>query len=157
MTRVQHPLDPIWNSDSRVLILGTMPSPQSRKKQFYYAHPQNRFWKVMASVLEEECPETNDAKRAMLLRRGIALWDVLLPVILRGQAIKASAIRGPTTSAVCWSNAPSGRCLPPAAARLSFMPLCWAAKASVCHPPAPQTARFRWNSWCSAIVPYCPI
>ena len=93
MARVQHPLNPIWNGDSRVLILGTMPSPQSRKKQFYYAHPQNRFWKVMAAVLEEEYPETNDAKQAMLLRRGIALWDVLLTCDIQGASDQS--IRNP--------------------------------------------------------------
>ncbi|WOC31011.1 MULTISPECIES: DNA-deoxyinosine glycosylase [Caproicibacterium] len=74
---VIHPLEPVFAQNSRVLVLGTMPSPQSRKVGFYYGHPQNRFWKVLAAVLQEPVPETKQEKITMLLRNRIALWDVL--------------------------------------------------------------------------------
>lgn len=77
LQNIRHPLDPILDENSRVLILGTMPSPKSREKHFYYAHPRNRFWPVIASVLGEPLPEDPAGRAAMLKRHGIALWDVL--------------------------------------------------------------------------------
>ena len=60
-----------------MLILGSFPSPKSREYGFFYGHPQNRFWKVLAAVLEKPLPRTNEEKHAFLLENGIALWDVL--------------------------------------------------------------------------------
>jgi len=77
LMKVTHPLDPVFDKDSQILILGTMPSPKSRENGFYYMHPQNRFWRVISELLGEPLPQTNDEKRALLLRRHIALWDVL--------------------------------------------------------------------------------
>lgn len=79
MERVQlsHPFDPVWDADCRVLVLGTFPSVQSRENAFYYGHPQNRFWRMLGSVYAETPPQTLQEKRAFLLRRHIALWDVL--------------------------------------------------------------------------------
>lgn len=77
MEKVFHTLEPVFDEISRVLILGTMPSPKSRERMMYYGHPQNRFWRVMASVLETDLPEGADARFQMLRERGIALWDVL--------------------------------------------------------------------------------
>ena len=74
--RVAHPLDPVFDERSRVLVLGTMPSPASRATGFYYGHPQNRFWKVMAALFDEPLPATNDERRDLALRHGISLWDV---------------------------------------------------------------------------------
>lgn len=70
-------IPPVYDEHSRVLLLGTFPSPKSREYGFYYGHPQNRFWPVLTAVLGEPIPRTNDEKRALCLRRGIALWDVL--------------------------------------------------------------------------------
>jgi len=56
MMQVVHPLEPVWDAHSRVLILGTMPSPASRAQGFYYGHPQNRFWQVLAAVLDQPVP-----------------------------------------------------------------------------------------------------
>lgn len=74
---VQHEFDALYDCNSRVLMLGSIPSPKSREVGFYYGHPQNRFWKVMALVLGDTEPRTIEEKKAMLLSHGIALWDVL--------------------------------------------------------------------------------
>lgn len=76
-THVVHEFEPIYNEDSKVLILGSFPSVKSRANQFYYGHPQNRFWKVTAGVCGEEVPTTIEEKRAFLLRNHIAVWDVI--------------------------------------------------------------------------------
>lgn len=81
---VKHPLKPVFNERSRVLLLGTMPSPKSRETGFYYNHPQNRFWKVISTLFEEKLPETNDQKRALVLKHKIALWDVLASCTIEG-------------------------------------------------------------------------
>ncbi len=75
--KISHPLAPVFDSNSRVLVLGTMPSPKSREVGFYYMHPQNKFWRVLCELLGEPLPQTNDERQALLLRRHIALWDVL--------------------------------------------------------------------------------
>ena len=75
--RVTHPFDPIWDENSRILILGSFPSVRSRADNFYYGHPQNRFWKVLAGLYAEPIPQTIEEKKAFLLRQGIALWDVI--------------------------------------------------------------------------------
>lgn len=85
-TRVTHPLEPVFDERSRVLVLGTMPSPKSRETGFYYNHPQNRFWKVMAALFDEPLPRTNEEKRALALSHGIALWDVLAECTIAGAA-----------------------------------------------------------------------
>lgn len=74
---VTHEFPALFDSNSRVLLLGSIPSPKSREQGFYYGHPQNRFWKVMAQVLGEETPETVPQKKAMLKKHHVALWDVL--------------------------------------------------------------------------------
>ena len=61
----------------QVLILGSIPSPKSREQGFYYGHPRNRFWPVLAALFGEEAPETVDERRSFLIRHRIALWDVL--------------------------------------------------------------------------------
>ena len=73
---VFHTIPPLFDERSRVLILGSFPSPKSREVGFYYGHPQNRFWKTLAAVLGEPFPADVPARREMCLRRGIALWDV---------------------------------------------------------------------------------
>lgn len=76
---VTHTIEPVFDGRSRVLVLGTMPSPASRAAAFYYGHPQNRFWRVMERLFglpDRELSE-NGARRLFLLRERIALWDVL--------------------------------------------------------------------------------
>lgn len=74
---IAHPILPAIFHDSRILILGTMPSPKSREDGFYYAHPQNRFWPVLAGILGERLPVNKEEKLEMLKKHHIALWDVL--------------------------------------------------------------------------------
>lgn len=72
-----HPLEPVWDEHSKILILGTFPSVKSRETQFYYGHPQNRFWKVLSALLEKPFPQSIEEKKQLLLQHHIALWDVI--------------------------------------------------------------------------------
>ena len=81
---VIHPLEPVFNPSSRVLLLGTMPSPRSRQEGFYYSHPQNRFWRVMAALFQVPVPVSVQQKREFILSKGIALWDVLQQCTISG-------------------------------------------------------------------------
>ncbi len=72
-----HPFEPIIDKDSRVLILGTFPSKKSFENSFYYSHPRNQFWRLVAGVFEEDTPQTIEEKRDFLHRHHIALWDVV--------------------------------------------------------------------------------
>lgn len=84
VTTVTHEIQPVFDSRSRVLLLGTMPSPASREQGFYYGHPQNRFWRVLAAIFDEPAPRTIEEKRDMLLRHHVALWDVLASCEIEG-------------------------------------------------------------------------
>ena len=75
--QVRHTFEPIFDEDSKILILGSFPSVKSRENNFYYGHPQNRFWKVLARVLEVEVPQSVEQKREFLLKHKIAIWDVI--------------------------------------------------------------------------------
>lgn len=83
---VVHQIAPVADENSRVLILGTMPSPKSREMGFYYGHPQNRFWPVLAEICGEEVPQSAEERRNFALRNGIALWDVLAECSIVGAA-----------------------------------------------------------------------
>jgi len=69
--------EPVYRSDASVLILGSMPSVESLKQEFYYAHPRNCFWRMIAQLLKEDAPRTTPDKKAMLIRNRIALWDTV--------------------------------------------------------------------------------
>lgn len=84
--KVNHELEPYYNSDSKVLILGSMPSVKSRELGFYYMHPQNRFWKTLSRVYEEDLPITIDDKKSFLKRHKIALWDTIKSCYINGSS-----------------------------------------------------------------------
>lgn len=93
--KIIHQIPPVWNSESQVLILGTMPSPKSREAGFFYMHPQNKFWKVLPAVFGESLHYPNNSpdreaaiseRRDFLLRHHIALWDVLASCEISGAA-----------------------------------------------------------------------
>ena len=81
-----HGIAPIYDENSRILILGSFPSVRSREVGFYYGHPQNRFWRTLAEVLEAPVAETTDEKRRFLLAHRIALWDVIASCEITGSA-----------------------------------------------------------------------
>lgn len=74
---VTHEFEPVFNRESRILILGTLPSVKSREQHFYYGHPQNRFWKVLAAITKETVPSSISEKKELLLTHHIAIWDVI--------------------------------------------------------------------------------
>ena len=82
----EHGIPPVFDSNSRVLILGSFPSVKSREVGFFYGHPQNRFWKTLAAVLGAELPQTVEEKRRLLLEHGIALWDVVAACEITGSS-----------------------------------------------------------------------
>lgn len=81
-----HTIEPVYNSDSRVLILGSFPSVKSREQQFFYGHPQNRFWWVVAGVFDCPVPQNVPEKKALLLGHGIAVWDVIASCTISGSS-----------------------------------------------------------------------
>ncbi|MCE5343720.1 MAG: DNA-deoxyinosine glycosylase [Eubacteriales bacterium] len=104
-----HPFASVWNHASRALVLGTFPSVQSRENAFYYGHPQNRFWRVLAALFAEEIPENVPEKQALLLHHGVALWDVLAACDITGSA--DGSIRRPEPNDIrpLLNGAPIGR------------------------------------------------
>lgn len=84
--RLTHEFDPVFQKDSRILILGTFPSVKSREQHFYYGHPQNRFWKILAAITGEPVPSSVPEKKHLLLSHGIALWDVILSCDIIGSS-----------------------------------------------------------------------
>lgn len=85
-TRIQHEIEPVYDKQSRILILGSFPSVKSREGQFFYGHPQNRFWKVLASLLDTAVPTTIDEKKSLLLSHHIAVWDVVSSCEITGSS-----------------------------------------------------------------------
>ena len=74
---VVHTFGPLYNEDSGILILGSIPSPASREVGFYYGHPRNRFWQMLADLYGMPLPESIEEKKALVLSQGLALWDVI--------------------------------------------------------------------------------
>ena len=99
-TYVTHEFPPLYDENSEVLILGSIPSPKSREQGFYYGHPQNRFWRVMAAVLGEAVPGSVPEKKEMMLKHHIALWDVLAECRIRGAA--DGSIRDAVPNDIVW-------------------------------------------------------
>ena len=83
---LKHEFPPVYDENSRILILGSFPSVKSREINFYYGHPQNRFWKVLAAVTGALLPETTNEKMDFLLEHNIALWDVIAQCEIRGSS-----------------------------------------------------------------------
>ena len=84
--RHSHEFPPVWDKQSRILILGSFPSVKSREEGFFYGHPRNRFWKVLSAVLSCREPAYNKKKKEMLLTHGIALWDVIAVCEIKGSS-----------------------------------------------------------------------
>ena len=83
---IVHPFPPLFDENSEILILGSLPSVKSREQMFFYGHPQNRFWRVLSSVLGCGLPITVDEKKKMLLSHGVAVWDVIASCDITGSS-----------------------------------------------------------------------
>ena len=83
---IQHPFPPLYDKNSKILILGSFPSVKSREQMFFYGHPQNRFWKVVSAVVGDETPVSIEEKRNFLLSNNIALWDVIASCDILGSS-----------------------------------------------------------------------
>ena len=83
---LKHTFDRVFDEESKILILGSFPSVKSRENNFFYGHPQNRFWKVMANVLNWKMPTTIEEKRKMLLENHVAVWDVIASCSIVGSS-----------------------------------------------------------------------
>ena len=87
MPNVQiHPFPPLYDTDSKVLILGSFPSVKSREMMFFYGHPQNRFWKVIAGIFDKKIPTSIEEKRELILGNHLALWDVIAECEISGSS-----------------------------------------------------------------------
>ena len=75
--KIFHPIEPLYNEKSKILILGSFPSQKSREQGFFYGHPQNRFWRVLSQIFKCDEPKTIEQKIEFLLDNGIAVWDVI--------------------------------------------------------------------------------
>ena len=94
--RLEHPFEPVFDSRSRVLILGSFPSVRSRAEGFYYGHPQNRFWRMLALVYGEETPGDIPSKKRLLLTHQLALWDAAAQCDIEGSLDSSIANAAPT-------------------------------------------------------------
>ena len=83
---IVHNIEPLYNENSKILILGSFPSVKSREEKFFYAHPQNRFWKVVAAVFGEKVPRDIEEKKALILNHGLAVYDVIYSCEITGSA-----------------------------------------------------------------------
>ena len=81
-----HPFPPLFDSESRVLILGSFPSVKSREARFFYGHPQNRFWKLIPRLFDAPVPQTIEEKKALILSCHLALWDTIQSCTITGSS-----------------------------------------------------------------------
>lgn len=86
MNYLQHPFEPLFNENSHVLILGSFPSVKSREQNFFYGHPQNRFWRVIAAVFDKPVPQNIEEKKQLILTNGLALWDSIASCEITGSS-----------------------------------------------------------------------
>ena len=84
--RILHPFPPLFDSESRTLILGSFPSVKSREAMFFYGHPQNRFWRLIALLCHEDTPQTVEEKSSLILRHHLALWDSIRSCTITGSS-----------------------------------------------------------------------
>lgn len=84
--KIVHPIPPLFNEASKTLILGSFPSVKSREAMFFYGHPQNRFWRLMALLFEAKVPETVEEKTHLVLTHRLALWDTIHSCTITGSS-----------------------------------------------------------------------
>ena len=107
--RIQHPFGPLFGPDSRVLILGSFPSVKSREQNFFYGHPQNRFWKLVSALFGQEPPQTIPEKKELILSHGLALWDSIASCVITGSSDASIREVRPNDLRIILDNAPIER------------------------------------------------
>ncbi|MBR6101539.1 MAG: DNA-deoxyinosine glycosylase [Ruminococcus sp.] len=103
--RIKHEFEPVYDKNSRILILGSLPSVKSREQSFYYGHPQNRFWRVISSLCKSPLPETTEDKKLLLLSNRIAVWDVIAECDISGSSDASIRNVTPTQLSLILDNA----------------------------------------------------
>ena len=141
LQHIEHGIPPVFDERSEVLVLGTMPSPKSREAAFFYGHPQNRFWRVVAALFDEPVPEDNAERADLLLRHHIALWDVLESCDIRGASDASIANARPNDLSRVLGKAPVRRVFCTGAAADATMGSC--ARPLAACPPACCPRRVR--------------
>lgn len=106
MNSIKHPIQPVYDKNSKVLILGSFPSVKSREGCFFYHHPQNRFWKTLAAVMDQPVPTTIEEKRTFLLNNHIAVWDTIASCTIEGSSDSSIKNVVPTDLSIILSEAP---------------------------------------------------
>ncbi len=141
---ISHGFEPVFDGRSRILVLGSFPSVLSRRNDFYYGNPKNRFWKVLAACCDElRVPETVLQKKALLLAHGIALWDVVESCDVAGSADASIRNVVPARIERILDAAPVRKCSPTEAPHMPCTPST-CSRAAAClqrafPPPAPPT------------------
>ena len=105
-TEIVHPFPPFYRPDSKILILGSFPSVKSREQLFFYGHPQNRFWRVLAAVFSDDAPASIPEKRAFLERNRVALWDSIGRCTIEGSSDSSIRDVVPNDLSVILNSAP---------------------------------------------------
>ena len=162
METLTHPFPPVFDAFSRVLILGSFPSVKSRETAFFYGHPQNRFWRVLAAVLDEPVPETVPEKTALLLRRHVALWDVAAACEVAGSSDASIRAVVPNDLSPIFRAAEIRAVFCNGGTAYRYYEKCrpGPAAAAVINLPSTSPANARWTlpmltqAWGSAILPY---
>lgn len=142
-SHIIHPIPPVFDADSRILILGSFPSVKSRESCFFYGHPQNRFWKLLARLRKEDVPSSIEEKKEFLLRNHIAVWDTIHSCSIEGSSDSsirdvvpndlASILDHASIQAIYTNGGLSGKCTTASAVnRLAL-------RQSNCRPPALPT------------------
>ena len=108
-SRIQHPFGPLYGPESRVLILGSFPSVKSREQNFFYGHPQNRFWKVVSALFGQEPPLTIPEKKELILSHHLALWDSIASCVITGSSDASIREVKPNDLRIILDNAPIER------------------------------------------------
>ena len=106
MDSIKHPIHPVYDKNSKVLILGSFPSVKSREGCFFYHHPQNRFWKTLAAVMDQPVPTTIEEKKTFLLNNHIAVWDTIASCTIEGSSDSSIKNVVPTDLSIILSEAP---------------------------------------------------
>ena len=107
--RIDHPFPPLFDSESRTLILGSFPSVKSREAMFFYGHPQNRFWKLIALLCNEDVPVSIEEKSALILRNHLALWDSIHSCTITGSSDSSVRDVVPNDLSVIFENSKVSR------------------------------------------------